>query len=251
MMVSALPAEQKILPPESFERLCSVLTVNCLKCEEIIPVWDKICGECGFLQEEILVQRREAMKSRRAQAEDSLRELDFDAAREIAQEVQNEPDIRLGQLKSWSAEFLEEIDSTWELEQQRASENLSEALSHESAKDYEAGIRALDQVSEIFRKRTLPKQQETVADAEQRIRGRLTELEQLSDTVRQRISKQQYDGLIADVNRLTEIAPDSEDFTGLQREVLDCIQQELTKLRKIAEKLRSQCAYESALKMPN
>ena len=225
------------------------LTVNCLKCEEIIPVWDKICGECGFLQEEILVQRREAMKSRRAQAEDYLRELDFDAAREIAQEVQNEPDIRLGQLKSWSAEFLEEIDSTWELEQQRASENLSEALSHESAKDYEAGIRALDQVSEIFRKRTLPKQQETVADAEQRIRGRLTELEQLSDTVRQRISKQQYDGLIADVNRLTEIAPDSEDFTGLRKEALDCIQQELTKLRKIAEKLRSQCAYESALEM--
>jgi tetratricopeptide (TPR) repeat protein len=48
------------------KRECAApLRVSCLSCEEQIPVWEEICGECGGNQQELLPHRRDLQKIKR------------------------------------------------------------------------------------------------------------------------------------------------------------------------------------------
>lgn len=228
------------------------LVIDCLKCESSIQIWDNVCGECGCIQEEILSQRREAMNLRRSEAEENIQDLDFDNARQIATEIQNEPDVRLGQLKTWSVEFLEEIDNTWKREQDRAGELLSEAIKHESAKDYEAGIRTLEQVAGIFRNATLPGQNETVEKVLDRLVAIQDRLEELKKQVRKRIKQRKLDGLMVDVESLIELAPHREDFRKLKDQLIareEKITRQIAELCAQAEELLSRGDHRAALKL--
>ena len=88
------------------------LQVKCLSCSATIPVWEGVCGECGSIQTDLLEQRREEMGAQKAEAETCLASHDYKRATELAIEIGNEADPRLQQLKSWSAEFIKEVNST-------------------------------------------------------------------------------------------------------------------------------------------
>ena len=84
---------------ESSRKFCSecaaALRVSCLKCESEIPVWDKVCGDCGTKQADLLDEHRSRMASDQSAAESLLKNCEYDRATELATALRDEPDLRL------------------------------------------------------------------------------------------------------------------------------------------------------------
>ena len=72
------------------------------------------------------VQDRES--AQQSQAESLLKNYDFDQATRLAVALRDEPDLRLHQLKGWSMQFLEEVESGRKEQLERIETLLTEAL---------------------------------------------------------------------------------------------------------------------------
>ncbi|MDB4561719.1 serine/threonine-protein kinase, partial [bacterium] len=155
--VASVELEQGVCPRcgtrnEASRKFCrnkscaTSLQVKCLSCVAIIPVWEDVCGECGSIQTDLLEQRREEMAAQKAEAENCLASHDYKRATELAIEIGNETDPRLQQVKSWSEEFPEQVESIKRVQVENAKQSIAEALSHEQAYDYRSGIKAFAQI---------------------------------------------------------------------------------------------------------
>jgi len=81
------------------------LRVNCLKCEEPIPVWDKVCGECGGKQKDLKIA-----KTQFTEAQSHAQVFDFNSAIQALEVV---PDIAFtSELESFRNELIAKRDET-------------------------------------------------------------------------------------------------------------------------------------------
>jgi formylglycine-generating enzyme required for sulfatase activity/serine/threonine protein kinase len=203
-----------------FCRECAAsLRVACLKCEAEIPVWDKVCGECGAKQQELIGQRREAMAQRQEQAMAHLSEFQYDQSRAIANELGDEPDLRFEYLREWSEQFLLEIDTQRTQQLERIEALLSEALQHETATDYQAGIRTLEQTPKILRDTSVPNQSLTAVALLTRLQKKQSEVQRLDRLIKRCVESQKLNGLQKEVDSLLELCPNRDDITELKAQL--------------------------------
>jgi serine/threonine protein kinase len=64
----------------------AALRVSCLSCEEHIPVWDKVCGECGGRQAELL-EEQERVASLLSQADQHRASYDYASAVQTLEQI--------------------------------------------------------------------------------------------------------------------------------------------------------------------
>ena len=195
------------------------LEVPCLSCSSEIPMWEEVCDNCGAKQRELLDQRRTQMGSEQAEAESLLKAFDFDRAQSVAVALRDEPDLRLMHLKGWAEGFLVEIEKYREQELNRLAELMNEAIKHQQAHDYAAGLRTLEQVPETVSGTSLPKHDQTVTQLKRKLQSIVAEIERLDQRIRTRVKKRQLNGLLAEVKQLQALQPGREKLEKLAQQL--------------------------------
>jgi len=204
-----------------FCRSCAgSLEAPCLSCSVGMPMWENVCGSCGSKQEGLLRERREAMDANKVHAEELSTDYQYAAATRIAEELGSETDLRLQHLKSWSERFIADCEKERQRELSRAAELLGESLAHEKAHDYPSGVKALEQVPEALHAEEVHGQSETIAKVLSRLRGKQTQCERLSKSIRVRVQSRRLNGLLGEVNKLLELMPIRDDLVKLKDQLI-------------------------------
>lgn len=108
------------------------LTVLCLNCRVSIPIWERVCDDCGSLQQPLLDNRFEKLESVRVQAETDLQERNFSAANKLlADSATLFDDPRCSEALSWREEFKRRLEAT-ELEVQQQLEEMENKKKQEA-----------------------------------------------------------------------------------------------------------------------
>jgi tetratricopeptide (TPR) repeat protein len=191
------------------EECAAALRVSCLSCEQTIPTWDKVCGECGGKQQELLVTRRTEMQKQRDQAEVLGREFDYTRSRELAERIQSESHPGLQDYQEWAIAFLAELAAAEQEQHQRVAELVREAESHRSAYDYSAATETLGRIPEPLRTPEIHGLLEKMQAAEQ-------ESSELLTTIRERAKSRELEGLLELVERGLELLPQREDLQKIK-----------------------------------
>ena len=195
------------------------LQAPCLSCDKPMPTWEEICGSCGAKQSPLLESRRSEMAAVQAKAEGLLGDFDFDGATVLATRLRDEPHARLLHLKDWAAIFIDRIAKTKADTLGRASAAVVDALAHERATDYSAGIRSLEVVPEGVRTQSLPGQGQTVQDVLARLQALLKESTDLEQVIRAAVKEKSLTGLLPQVKRFAELRPDRADIKKLHAQL--------------------------------
>jgi len=195
------------------------LEAPCLSCDKPMPMWEEICGNCGAKQSPLLESRRAEMAAAQAKAEDLLGDFNFDEVTGLATRLRDEPHARLMHLKDWAAQFVERIAKTKADVHDRATAAVVEALKHERAADYSAGIRSLEAVPEGVRWQPLPGQGQTAQEVLTRLQTYLQESTDLERTIRVAVKEKALAGLLPQVKRFAELRPDRADIKKLQTQL--------------------------------
>ena len=195
------------------------LEVPCLSCSSKIPMWEQVCDSCGTPQPDLLEQRRSQMASAKADAESLLKGFDFDRAKSVAVTLRDEPDPRLMHLKGWAERFLSKIEKGREQQLARFSELMTEAVKHEQAHDYPAGLRTLGQVPEIVCITPLPGHDQSVHDLRKKLQSDVDEIKRLDQLIRTRVKNRNLDGLLAEVEQLQRLQPGRDNLQKLAQQL--------------------------------
>jgi len=228
--VASLDLEQGVCPGcgvrnEASRKFCrnkscaASLRVKCLSCTAIIPVWEEVCGECGSIQADLLDQRREEMAVQKAEAEACLASHDYTRADELATDIGNETDPRLQQLRVWSAEFTEQVESTKRAQIENARQAIAEALSHEQAYDYNSGIKAFAKIPDLLAEGKKLPEIETARDVLARLQKKQGHAEHLEAEIKSKIKRRHLSGLLLLVEDLLELLPERAGLMKLQRQL--------------------------------
>jgi hypothetical protein len=197
---------------ESSRKFCSecaaALRVSCLKCEAEIPVWDKVCGECGGKQSELADSKLEEFARQREQAEEQRREYRFEDALQIARSLASVEDERLAEHVPWAEEFVTATEATWEREREKAFANFEEARTHRAAFDYASAVHAVESVPEAMRT-------SEVSGYLQHLERDRAESEELIKMISERVKRRDLKGLLEQVERAVELRGDRTDLQKL------------------------------------
>ncbi|MEO1912504.1 MAG: hypothetical protein ABGW98_01510, partial [Myxococcales bacterium] len=199
------------------------LRVSCLVlvCEQEIPVWENFCAECGGNQKELTSARRAELDTQREQAESLRGEYAFDESLCIAREIAAVEDSRLQHLKGWAEGFLPKIEEGRQQQLTRIGGLLDEALAHQQAHDYVAGLRVLEQVPEILRETRVQGHDQTTDGLRTKLQGTLDEIQRLNGVIRYRVKKRGLNGLQAEVEKLQGMQPSRSDLKELQEQLVE------------------------------
>ncbi|MFT5328194.1 MAG: sulfatase activating formylglycine-generating enzyme [Planctomycetaceae bacterium] len=197
-------------PSRKFCRDCAAsLQSVCLQCEKPILVWDKVCGECGGTQSELLEIHRLAMSELREGAEVAHDDLQYDTAVALAEQVLSECDTRFVDLVSWAESFRQSTLEERQLQQQRAGEQYAESQQHRVAWDYKSAIRVMEAIPETVLS------EEMVTYLAQ-LRSDLVESRLLMETIADRVKRRDLVGLLEQVERAIELRGNRSDLMQLQ-----------------------------------
>jgi hypothetical protein len=194
----------------------AVLQIQCLQCEAEIQIWNRACGECGSLQEPLVEKALADLKQIHDEAESLLAELEFDSAAKKAAVVASETDSRLQQFAPWHEEFLVRIESSRTSEHARLVQLLQEALVHEQAYDYEAGLQTLGQVAPSLKRTNSIGISDTAEELNERLTTKQSRLKELEGIVRERLTKDEHKGLLPLVDELLALKPDRPERRKLR-----------------------------------
>jgi formylglycine-generating enzyme required for sulfatase activity len=205
------PSDQK------FCQDCSAqLQVNCLGCQNEIAIWVNGCGACGAQQTPLVDKALANLKKIHDQAESLLADLEFDRAVEKAAVIASETDSRLQQFAAWYEDFSTRLEASRTSEYARLAQLLQEALTHEQAYDYEAGLKTLQQIAAPLKQTTLTGIKGTAKEITKRLTTKQARLRELEATVRERVTKREITGLLPIVDELLTLKPDRPDLIKLQ-----------------------------------
>jgi formylglycine-generating enzyme required for sulfatase activity len=197
---------------ESSRKFCSecaaALRVSCLKCETEIPVWDKVCGDCGGKQSELAASKLEEFARQREQAEECRRGYRFENALEIARSLASVEDERIAEHVPWAEEFVTATEAAWERERESASAHFDEARKHRDAFDYASAIHAVESVPEAMRTSEM-------SGYVQQLESDQQESEELIATISERVQRRDLKGLLEQVERAVELRGDRTDLQKL------------------------------------
>ena len=194
----------------------SSLEVDCLSCENGMPMWEVVCGSCGTKQDALIEEGKEALQAKHDEAEVFLSELQYDKAREAACVIGEQDDLRLQKFTLWYAEFLSRLESIRTSEHARLEEVLREALAHEQAYDYEAGLQTLNQVAPSLKQTSANGTEDTADVLTKRLTAKQSRLKELEGIVRERVTNRDIAGLLPIVNELLILKPDRPNVAKLQ-----------------------------------
>ncbi|MDB4664531.1 protein kinase [bacterium] len=221
---------------ESSRKFCSEcaesLRAKCLKCESEMAVWDKVCGECGGKQQELLESRLKDLQKQKERAEESRFQYDYDTCLEIAKEVVAIEDERLSQYKLWAEEFVTSTETEWKRQQVSALQHFNEAKKHREVFDYDSAIAAIELVPEAL----LTSEMKSYLNSLESDRSELTSL---VSEIRASIQKRDLDQLLPKVDRALKLKADHADLNTLQ-------QQLMTRKKKL-DKKRDDAYFEAAV----
>ncbi|MFN9433714.1 MAG: protein kinase domain-containing protein [Planctomycetota bacterium] len=201
---------------ESHRKFCrecgDPLRCKCLKCEHEIPVWDRVCPECGGKQAELVSSRMEEIHGLRQSAEQKKEDHQYQEALDIAQCIATIDDRRLNQQQSWAIEFLESTKTEWDRQKTLATQHLEEAKKHHAAFDYQAAIQSLEAIPPLIRS---PEANEFLRN----VTAEHEESKQLITTIKTRIRERKIDGLLQLVEKAILLRGDREDLGKLKQQL--------------------------------
>ena len=207
-------------PDRKFCRECSAqLQVNCLGCQNGMAIWDKACGECGAQQSPLVDSALADLKTAHDRAESLLADLKFDEAAEHSEVVGSETDSRLQQYATWREDFSVRLESSRKSEHARLEELLREALTHEQAYDYEAGLQTLKQVAPSLKQTTVSGIDVTAFEINEQLTTKQSRFKELEVIVRGRVTKRDIGGLLQFVNELLFLKPDHPNVLKLRAQL--------------------------------
>ena len=199
---------------------CAVsLEVGCFSCKTGMPMWEPVCGNCGTKQPPILEEIRKTFQARHDEAEMFLNEFKFEDALRAANAIGVQNDLRLQQFATWYEGFATKVESLRTSEHARLAELLGEALAHEQACDYEAGLQTLMQVAPALRLIPFTGINNTATEINERLTIKHTRLQSLESIVRERMTKRELTGLLLIVNELLTLKPDRPEVQKLKTQL--------------------------------
>jgi len=215
-------------PNESHRKFCrnpecaASLRVPCLAqtCGHEMPVWDKVCPECGARQPELVSANANELTARQEAAERDLANFDFAAAAAIADSLSQITDIRFGDFQEWGRAFRDCVTTENASADAMVAARVDEARTHQAAYDYAAAIQALE---------SLPEQQHRghVANLLQEVRTQAEESKLLLETIKGRIATRDLDGLLELATRALALRGDRADL----RKLVDQLEEREEKLQ--------------------
>jgi formylglycine-generating enzyme required for sulfatase activity len=240
-------------PKRKFCRGCGgSLEGACLACDEGVPMWDEICGSCGAKQAPLIDARVAEMTAAQTQAEEFLRGCEFAKAETALNALRAEMHPRLAQLRPWVEQFATRIETSRQENLTRAAEAVQQALAHEQAFDYAAGIRALEPIPAAVRRLALSEANGTAGDVYDRLQHRAAAAVSLEKTIRDAVAARNLVGLLPQVVALAELRPDRADVAKL-REQLEARARAIAERREAtlvrAHEAHARQDYEAAVKL--
>jgi formylglycine-generating enzyme required for sulfatase activity len=197
---------------ESNRKFCSecaaALRVSCLKCELQIPIWDKVCGDCGGKQSELAAPKLEEFARQCDQAEEHRREYRFENALQIARSLTSVEDERFAEHVPWAEGFVTATEAAWERERESAAAHFKEARTHREVFDYPSAIHTVESVPEAMRT-------SEVSGYLQQLESDHAESKELIKTISERVKRRDMKGLLEQVERAVELRGDRTDLHKL------------------------------------
>ena len=194
------------------------LRVPCLACSTAVGTWEKICGECGGNQPELLVVNRAKLAQRQIEAEKLLEDLRFDMASGLIDDL-GDLDSRFIEFRSWKEDYKLRLERSRESEEKRTDALVAEALQHEAAFDYLAAANALEKVPASLREPISVGFQESPAVILARVTQKQATAETLGKIIRQAIADRQLDDLLPKVSQLLGLCPNRIDVAKIKRQL--------------------------------
>ncbi len=191
------------------KKCAAALRVACLKCNQSIPVWDFVCGECGANQPELLAEKRSEIDAKRSEAERLAEALQFVAAIALANEIAVVTDERLRHQKSWAEAFVAITAAEKQRQVELAAQHFAEARKHLDAFDYQSAIHAMESIPEAMRTSAM---RQFLAS----IRSDHAELQELLGTIAARVQQRDLEGLLEQVDRAAQLHGSREDLRKLR-----------------------------------
>jgi formylglycine-generating enzyme required for sulfatase activity/serine/threonine protein kinase len=233
-----------------FCRECALsLEAECLSCSAVMPLWEKVCDSCGTKQVDLLDERRSQMASEQSEAENLLKNCEYDRATEMATALRDEPDPRLQHLKGWAEKFLPRIEQERQQQLEQIGDPLTEAAAHEQAHDYAAGLRVLEKVPEILRETQVSGHSDTVSGVMSRLRLKLDEIKRLDGEIRQRMKARKLNGLLTEVDEYLSLKSGDAELETLREKLQAREEKNAAQVANVIEKaqsLREECRFEAA-----
>ena len=190
------------------------LRVACLKCEAQMPVWDGVCGECGGNQPSLLLDRRKALESKRAEAERLSGEMLFEAAVQCAESIAAERRPEFAELAAWAQLFASSTTAEGQRQLALRKQALEDAQRHFGACDYPAALHAIETIPHQLR------HEETNTLLAQS-RSRHEEADRLIAEIAAKIKRKELDGLLPLVERAVELRGDRQDLITIRSQLTE------------------------------
>ncbi|MBT4014034.1 MAG: protein kinase [Planctomycetaceae bacterium] len=222
---------------------CSaILQVQCMNCEVEIQTWNKACGECGAQQTPLVDKALADLKEIHDQAESLLADFEFQAAADKAASLPQETDSRLQQYEQWRSEFTARLEQTRLTELARLAEQLNDAVTHENAGDYEAALQTIEQIANSLKQTYLLDNLHygTAQEIQERLKLKQTQLKELEQIVRQRVTNREIAGLLPIVNELLTLRPDRPEVLKLKARLEKRDADQLEAQNRAAQQLNAQ-----------
>ncbi|MFM8952318.1 MAG: SUMF1/EgtB/PvdO family nonheme iron enzyme [Planctomycetaceae bacterium] len=198
-----------------FCRECAAsLRAPCLACDTSIPIWDKVCPECGKKQPDLLAAKRETLSRCRDEAELLRQQLRFDEAIATAKGVEIPADTRFSDYDKWRQAFLDETGAERSTAVADRDSKLNEAKKHRSAFDYAGAIHTLETIPETLRTNDVNR----LLDAS---RSESNEAARLLETIRERIAAKELNELAPLVQRAMTLRGDRQDLPKLLAQLVE------------------------------
>ena len=209
------------------------LLIPCLQCSEPIAIWDKVCGECGARQQDLLDARLGELQQRRERAEALHGQYEYESALAIATEISGIKDDRLSQFRLLADEFAASVYKEWKQQQGAVRQHFNEAKKHREVFDYDSAIAAIELVPEAL----------VTSDMKSffcSLESDRSELASLVSEIRTRIRQRDLDELLPKVERALALRGDHADLITLH-------QQLMTRNEKLVKKRDETCVQAAVL----
>ena len=195
------------------------LILPCLQCSEPMPIWDKVCGDCGGKQQDLLDEARALIETKKQHCVELLDSNQYEQAISLADEIGTVLNPRLKGLRDWADEFITEVSTTKKRQIQQAADLFLEAIRHRNCFDDERGIAILGRVPDVLRHETLPGQDGTVAYLLAELESRQQKVKTLEEQIRVCVKQKQYAELPPLLDQLMEFRPEHQGAKKLKRQL--------------------------------
>ncbi|MCP4478773.1 MAG: protein kinase, partial [Planctomycetaceae bacterium] len=203
-----------------FCRECAAsLRAPCLGCQHEIPIWDKVCGECGAKQLDLIAARQAEYEQLFTSASQLVKEYRFEAALSEIERLLEIEDERFLGYASRANDFIEQTNLTWEREQATTSQKFEQAQKHRQARDYSAAIKTLESVPAAL-------SSVQIVNYLEELKSDKAHLRKLYKEIKRNLESKNWMGLLDKVNQAIELGGQRRDLQRLREKLNDRKEQE-------------------------